>query len=269
MNSKTNLSSNTLIEIDVILRVSNNADVIKETVKGLKEQKGVAFRLIVVSHNTSDETLELLDFATKFTIEYNTQKYNYSKALNLAIPYLTHKYTLIISSHSVIGNKDSLLFGINEMEKNQGICGITFSDERFGVLSTETITKETFDGWNGIWNTASLYRTELLQKKQFLEKMPISEDQEWSGFFLRQGFVVLHVKGCERKYNNKNYFQARKLLEWKAISFYVERKYLSINFLVKIVLEIFKNIRSMNSYGFRYHVQLLFILIKNKFRTIG
>lgn len=256
------------MDIDVIIRISNNEKVIKRTLDGIVKQEGIEIRFIIVYNNSFDKTLGIINSYNKenVVIKYPDEDFSYSKALNLAIPHIKAKYTLVISSHSVINNIKTLSYAIEQFNKDKSLVACVCAGHDMGFLNHTVIDLHSFNGWNGAWNTATLYNSEKLVQQPFSEALFICEDQYWSNYWLKLGFKIIHIFGCGREYNNLNFKVSRKVKEWDAISYFLRRDYLESEYILhRLNIAIFQSF-TLRSLHFNFY--LTGVLIKNKIKII-
>lgn len=218
--------------IDVVIRTCGYSSLLSTSINSLVNQNDIQLRIILVNSGRSDEGLSsLVDHSV--VIPYVSSRFNYSEAINQAIPLLKREFTLIISSHTIIRNPLAVAYGIFLLDSNPLAAAVNFSGERDDYLSYHSVDIESFNGWNGTWNTATLYRTKLLQDRPFRPEILSAEDQEWSRWVIEQrGMVILHVIGCNTiNANPRKDSIAKRLKCWEFISAYAYPSYLSFRFV--------------------------------------
>lgn len=218
--------------IEVIIRTKGASRLLVETVKSIVAQENIQPNIVIVNSGISDQGLRLL--ADRVTIiPYKSKRYNYSEALNQAIPVLRSEFTLVISSHTCINNPLAVAYGISLLKDFPMAAAANFSEERHGLLSHSSVDLSSFNGWNGTWNTATLYRSCLLKERPFRPEVLSAEDQEWSRWVLEEKrMVIYHIAGCHcTNRNPKRHSLAKKLREWEFISAYAYSPYLSFRFI--------------------------------------
>lgn len=222
-----------LSSVDVVIRASGYSTLLSTTVNSLLSQRGIQPNIIIVNSCSSSSGLSSLAENLLVT-PYITSRFNYSEAINKAIPLLKSEFTLVISSHTVIINSLALQYGISLLNSNPLVAAVNFSDAREGNLSYISVDATSFNGWNGAWNTASLYRTHLLKSRPFRPEILSAEDQEWSRWAtVHMGMLIYHVNGCCTKNSNPRQSSVtKKLKEWEFVSAYAYPYYLSYKFIL-------------------------------------
>ena len=227
---------------DCLIRTYNSERTIKDVLKKINDQTFKPKSFIFIDNNSKDYTKEILRKEKKgVLIHYPYRIFNYSKAINLGLDYLKSEYTLIISSHTIIFNNEALKKSLTLMNEYKDCIGITLSNKSFckDGESTAIIDKNNFDGYNGIWNSSGLYRTELLKIRKFREDLPTCEDAEWSSYFLKNknnlftkkiNPKIIHFFNAETYNKNPNCNnQTKRINEHISIAYYSNKKLLSLN----------------------------------------
>jgi hypothetical protein len=225
--------SHELPSVDVVIRARGHSKLLSTAVNSILSQKNVLSSFIIVNSFTSSSDFSSLA-NNLVVVPYCAARFNYSEAINIAFPLLKSEYTLVISSHTAIYNSLALQYGVSLLESNPLVAAVNFSDSREGSLSCISIDASSFNGWNGTWNTASLYRTELLKSRPFRPEILSAEDQEWSRWAIEQmGMLILHINGCcTKNLNPRKSSVAKKLKEWEFISAFAYPLYLSPGFIL-------------------------------------
>ena len=229
----TDMSLQDLTSVDVVIRARGYSPLLSLTVNSLLSQRGIHPNIFIINSCSSSSGLSSLAKNLVVT-PYITSRFNYSEAINRAIPLLKSEFTLVISSHTAIYNPSALQYGVSLLNSNPLVAAVNFSDAREGNLSYISVDATSFNGWNGAWNTASLYRTRLLRSRPFRPEILSAEDQEWSRWAtVHMGMLIYHVIGCCTK--NANPLQSsltKKLKEWEFISAFAYPFYLSFRFIL-------------------------------------
>ena len=126
------------------------------------------------------------------------------------------------------------------LETNPNYIGITLNrmihNRNKSKLSFTRLSN--FDGYNGLWNTSSIYRKKFLEIREFREDLPTSEDSEWSLFFLKNYPLIFpntkesfipHLYDAEAINLNNKINTKKRINEHISIAYYSNRKLLSLN----------------------------------------
>lgn len=224
--------------INVVIRTKNSEKTLSKVLSCINDAHDINARFILIDDGSIDSTLELV-LQNTVVLDYSLPEFNYAMALNIAIPFLSSDYTLIISSHTVLQNPEALRYGIGCLMSRPTIAAVCFSSGNIGELTHSLIDKKSFTGWNGAWNTCSLFRTDLLRLRPFNPDVFSAEDQEWSRWAMEhRGCEIAHVDGCGMLNLNHRKEDIRKRLnEWACIGYFVAPNYQSIGFLFSTFLK--------------------------------
>jgi glycosyltransferase involved in cell wall biosynthesis len=187
--------------------------------------------MVVVDSGSTDGTLACLPAGA--VVHRFVGEFNYSEALNQGLRLVTQPYVLILSSHTSLGSPDAMEYALALMEARPEIGAAYFALENGSRIDHQIISKENFDGFNGLFNTCGVVRVSLLAERAFRREVFTAEDQEWSQWYLgaRDGRIarisgVGLVDGNPRRYSirkNANeyisiaYFVRPDLLSWRNI----------------------------------------------------
>ncbi len=92
------------LQCSVVIRTFNSANMLPITLEFIRLQSIKPERYITVDSGSTENTLDLL--SDKAVIHnYIVNEFNYSKALNQGVDYVSEDYVCIISSHTLLQNK--------------------------------------------------------------------------------------------------------------------------------------------------------------------
>jgi len=254
--------------VDVIIRARGYSALLSATVNSLLAQKAINLNIIIVNSSACDEGLSSLADHVVVT-PYIASKFNYSEAINQAIPLLKNEFVLIISSHTSIRNPLAVSYGVSILRSSPLVAAANFSDQQDGDLSYRSVDISSFNGWNGTWNTGTLYRSKLLKDRPFRPNVLFSEDLEWSRWVLEhRKMTISHIIGCNCINSNpKKSSIAKKLMEWEFVSAYAYPPYLSLRFVAS---RLKFSLRLLLQFQFRESlIQLLVALVLIRVRLFG
>lgn len=220
-------------EVTAIIRTQNSFKTLPRVIQSLEKQCDVLVEIIIVDNSSEDCLFCGLPYVYKL-VKYPSTVYSYAKAINIALPWVDTEYVLIISSHTEIQNTWSLQSAIHRLDQNANVAAICFSGTSIADIAYEAVCSQSFNGWNGAYNTATIYRAELLRERQFREDILSAEDQEWSKWALvNKGFIIEHVVGCGMSNMNPRRLSFKKRLkEWEFISYYCYPRYLDFPYVL-------------------------------------
>lgn len=189
-------------------------------------------RYLFVDNDSTDGTQELFP-ENAVHVNYSLPGFNYAMAINIAIPYLSTDYVLVISSHVVIDNPTAIAKAMLILDAQADLGGVCFSSHELGEVQPAIVRRQGFNGLNGLWNSCSLYRSSLLRERPFNPEVYSSEDQEWSRWLLRsKGMALAHLSGTAMQNHNPRQMSLEKRIkEWECVAWFVDEQYLSFRFI--------------------------------------
>lgn len=237
------ISSKGTRSLDVICRTFNSSETLPSVLAAIANHEIVSPRYLFVDSGSTDSTQELFP-ENALVIKYTLPHFNYSMAINIAIPFLANDYVLVISSHVVIENSLALCKAIDILDAHPQIGGVCLSSHDHGEVQPYFVTAETFNGWNGLWNSCSIYRSSLLRERPFNPEVYSAEDQEWSKWLLHsKGMQLAHLSGASMQNHNPRQLSiAKRVREWECVAYFVCSRYLSCDFIksrfYKVIFEL-------------------------------
>ncbi len=254
-----------LLALDVIMRIRDCDELLPRAFESLAAS-GIKPQIILVDNGTQ-KTAHAKSYIVKTWLSYSLPSFNYAMAVNMGVPFLDTPYCLIVSPHTFIGNIMAIQYAIKFLDENSEFAGLCFSDAlNQGKLSVQLVSKNNFNGWNGLWNTASIYRSSLLRSRPFNPECFSAEDQEWSHWAIfDQQLHVGHVLGCETLNTNQRALSFKKRLrEWACISYFAHNEYLRTTCILGTLSRSFRLLRS-NPKDATYWLLVSLTLLKARF----
>ncbi len=252
--------------LDVICRTFNCASSLPAVLAAIGRSETVSPRYLFVDNGSTDSTREIFP-QQAILIEYSLPVFNYAMAINIAIPYLTTDYVLIISSHVVIDNSLALGKAMDLLDAHPRLGGVCFSSHDHGEIRPHVVTAKGFNGLNGLWNSCSLYRASLLRERPFNPDVYSAEDQEWSKWLLHsRGMELAHLGGTAMQNHNPRQMSLEKRVkEWECVAWFVDSRYLSLAFIkgrfYKAIYELYRQHPSRAWFWFLVGLALIRIRI--------
>jgi glycosyltransferase involved in cell wall biosynthesis len=231
--------------LDVICRTFNCAGTLPAVLGAIARSEGVNPRYLFVDNGSTDSTRERFP-EPAVMIEYTLPGFNYAMAINIAVPFLAAEYVLVISSHVVIENPSALRKAVEVMDAHPGLGGVCFSSHDHGEIRPSFVTKTSFNGLNGLWNSCSLYRSSLLRERPFNPEVYSAEDQEWSKWLIQsRGMELAHLSGTAmQNLNPRQMSLDKRVKEWECVAWFVDSRYLSFAFIkrrfYKVIYELYR-----------------------------
>jgi glycosyltransferase involved in cell wall biosynthesis len=209
----------------VLIRTFNSAQTLPASVASLSAQSQPPTEWVFVDSGSTDATATLVPAGSRWH-RYSAIDFNYSKALNEGLALVREPFVLIVSSHTRLANRDAVAYGLARLQEDAGLGGVYYSDDTPGSLRHEVIDQQSFDGFNGLWNTCALVRMSLLRERLFREEVFTAEDQEWSGWLINErGGRIARITGGGRHCDNQHMGKTSKLLnEYVSIAYFTRRQ---------------------------------------------
>lgn len=265
-NSQAETASTFSLNYTALIRTFNSEKTIGDTIRSLEAQSFPPTEYVIVDSGSTDSTLSLIP-PNSTVINYVGSKFNYSSAINQGIELVTTDQVLIISSHTQIQHPSALQYALKRMEANLGIGAAYFCNEQSAQPAGTEVNAATFDGHNGIWNTSSLIRTDLVRLRPFRPEVFSAEDQEWSRWLLEKTpFTILRISGAGFKYERPDgYPTTKRLDEHEAIAMFVNPGRITPAFLLRVGCRV---VRPISSFEARWFNFLLFMRLVRRLGSL-
>ena len=208
-----------------LIRTFNSANTLPATIASLQAQSRPPSEWVFVDSGSRDATQSLIPLGATWH-RYSASEFNFSRSLNEGVALVRTPLLLIISSHTRLANAEAMSYACSLLGRDAQLGGVYFSDDQPGPLQHTLIGRDTFDGFNGLWNTCALVRTQLVCERPFREEVFSAEDQEWSGWWLNErGGRIARITGGERLCDNPHTHSPLKLLnEYVSIAYFTNRR---------------------------------------------
>lgn len=248
-----------------LIRTFNSADTLPDTLHSLSTQTISPHEYIFVDSGSTDATLTMLPDGY-ILHKYIGLDFNYSEALNQGLRHVSTDYVLIISSHTILMDRRAIEYALNLLTTNALIGAAYFSTDNTGDLRYKLIDKMSFDGYNGLWNTCSLIKVNLLRQRQFRREVFTAEDQEWARWLLHcDNKKTACIDGAgmnnSRNGNATKYGRRKQTNEYIAIAYFANRRLLGIRNLSKIAYNVIKPTPRISMANRLLNLNILFALI--------
>ncbi|MFZ0826001.1 MAG: glycosyltransferase family A protein [Verrucomicrobiia bacterium] len=238
-----------------LIRTFNSEKSLPPVLASLNAQTRPPCGFVFVDSGSADGTLARVPEGA-VVHRYVGPEFNFAESLNQGIRFITTEYVLIISSHTSLENRGALEYAISLLGSDENLGAAYFADERTNILGHEYVDKNTFDGFNGLWNTCALVRTSLLRERPFRPEVFSAEDQEWAGwYFSTKGGKIACVSGGGRKCANPRLNAVtKKVNEYVAVAYFANRKLLGWGNILRLFWCAMKSGHGMMPYGRRYYL---------------
>jgi glycosyltransferase involved in cell wall biosynthesis len=246
-----------------LIRTFNSENTLTATLHYLSTQTLPPHEYIFVDSGSVDNTSALLP-PCSILHRYTGADFNFADAINQGLKYASTDYVLIISSHTLLRHPKAIEFALTLLGSNTHLGAAYFCSENNGPLRYEIIDSTNFNGWNGLWNTCSLVRMELLRRRQFRPEVFIAEDQEWAQWlFHNTDNVIARISGAgmDNSQNPRGYPLRKRLNETVAIAYFANRELLSFENLMRILYQVIKLNTTVSVKERFFNLVLLFCLV--------
>lgn len=218
-----------------LIRTYNSQETLSATVQSLERQEVRPSQYVIIDSGSTDSTLDLVP-AGAVIRPYIGEHFNYADALNQGIEAVAADNVLIISSHTVLENENAVSAALKLFASDCRIGAAYYCDDNSEPLRYDVIDGDTFDGFNGLWNSCSLVRVALLRTRGFRREVFAAEDQEWARWlFTTRRMQVARYSGAGMFNNNpRASLPSKRLNEYVAIAYFSNRRLLRFNNLARI-----------------------------------
>jgi rhamnosyltransferase len=178
----------------VIVRARDKADTIERTFRALRRQT-LDPEIVVVDSGSRDATLRIAKRFCDVLVEVPPEEFTYGRALNLGAEHASAPVHFALSAHSVPRTDDWVERAVRHYDDP---CVAATAGARFlpgGEPLTRPFLQDAVHArrhrfW-GYSNHAASWRAEVRQQLPFHERLPASEDREWSWRVLDAGWRIV------------------------------------------------------------------------------
>ena len=178
----------------VIVRARDKADTIERTLRALREQS-VEPEIVVVDSGSRDATLQIARRYCDVLVEMPSDQFSYGGALNLGAECATAPVHFALSAHCVPADARWIERSLAHYRDPR--VGATAGALRLpdGTLLREPFVHDLAHAqrhrhW-GYSNHAASWRADTWREFPFDERLPASEDREWSWRIMRAGWRIV------------------------------------------------------------------------------
>ena len=177
----------------VIVRAKDKAETIERALSALRDQT-VPVEIVVVDSGSTDGTLELARRWCDLLIEIPPEEFTYGSALNLGARAASAPVHFALSAHCAPGRRDWVERSLAHYERPD-VAGTSGYDNlapggRPPTVIHQDLAMLRANPYWGYSNHAGSWRAELWERFPFDERLPTSEDREWSWRVLQEGYVI-------------------------------------------------------------------------------
>lgn len=224
-----------------MIRTYNSEATLSATLEALWRQTSPPSQFVFVDSGSTDRTLACIPDGS-VVHKFIGNEFNYSEALNQGLRHVSTEYVLIVSSHTKLGLGLAVEYGLGLLKSNADLGGVYFCPTSNGQLTHHFIDRNSFNGFNGLFNTCALVRTALLRERGFRPEVFTAEDQEWSKWFFEiKGGKIACISGALVSYDNPRGSSLKKRVnEYVAVAYFVNRKLLSWTHIRRVAYSVIK-----------------------------
>lgn len=210
-----------------ILRTYKSAPLVFDAIAKLKSQGHAPTKIVVVdSGSDADECHRLRELSDEF-IDISDREFNFSYAINVALPHCVGSHALVISSHVLLDHTDLMQRAFQAVTQH-GAIGFYLFQDAHQDFQVERIDTHSFDGYNGYANACGCLPLAWLARRNFREEVFSAEDQDWAAWAFAQGASILRIGSQHVRYLNARVNLQKKLNEEVAIAYFVKPDRLGI-----------------------------------------
>lgn len=204
-----------------ILRTYRSAPLVFDVIARLKSQRHAPTKIIVVdSGSDADECQRLRALCDEF-IDIAHREFNFSYAINVALPRCAGTHALVISSHVLLEQPDLIERAFQAVSQH-GAIGFYLFQDTHQDFQVKPIDRASFDGYNGYANACGCLPLAWLTRRNFREEVFSAEDQDWAAWAFSQGASILRIGSRHVRYLNTRVNLQKKLNEEVAIAYFIK-----------------------------------------------
>ena len=226
------------LSYSALIRTYNCESTLPHTLECLQRQTQPPAQYIFVDSGSTDRTLSLVPPGS-IIHTFQGREFNYAEALNQGLAYVSTEYVLIISSHTTLSEPSAVEYALRLLSGTDEIAAAYFTGEGTGdPPDHRIISKDSFTGFNGMWNTCALIKVAMLRKRGFRPEVFSAEDQEWASWlFASEGKVTARITGCGMQVHNpRKHSRKKRLNEYISIAYFSNRSLLRPGNVLRIGL---------------------------------
>lgn len=208
-----------------LIRTYNSFPLVKDVVAALRAQSVPPEKIIAVDSNSCREQRLALNDICDEVVDYPSEPFNYSKAINIGIAACDTEYVLIISSHVVLTDPYLISYGINHilLEGGDRCLGCCFNQggDTTKTYGVSRVDKSNFSLRLGLSNSCAFLKKQYILDRPFREDVFSAEDQEWASYYLRQqNALFFSFHSIFVKYLNPNVNELKTLNEFISMAYF-------------------------------------------------
>lgn len=167
----------------VLIRTYNSAKTIQKCLDGVFSQTSQPKEVLIIDSGSSDQTMECVSpYPIRWIDLSQREEFSYSTSLNIGFGQLKSDFVLVVSSHTIMEDNNLVEKMIEAIGRHSNvIAGYAVPDcKHTNPVNCIRIDSNSFDGWNGLWNTCALIRKTYWDRRPFSKYVWAAEDQHWA-----------------------------------------------------------------------------------------
>lgn len=215
----------------VLIRSKDEAPNIGRVLEILSRQT-VADRaeVLVVDSGSTDGTVDIARAAGARLVEMRPEDFTYGRSLNLGCDHARGEIVVALSAHAYPHDEHWLGRTLAAFDDERVACAVGYETGPDGGELHEPVLQDEAHALRyprfGYSNASGAFRAELWRQRRFREDMPMTEDKEWSLYWLRRGWLCVvdprlsvdHTHGGE----SIPFTYRRSFLEYAGLAMYLD-----------------------------------------------
>lgn len=182
-----------LNKVSIIIRNKNEASALEYILSIITKVYFDDYNEIIVVDNYSTDNSVAIATKYKCKVVY-IENFSYGRATNLGIEMAVSRYVLLLSSHAIPIGKSffkNTLDALNSFENVAGIRYVNSIENYTRAIKNNFVVVEPLK--YGLMTGCALVNKIVWEQFKFDERLPFSEDKEWSERVVNNGFQILDL----------------------------------------------------------------------------
>jgi glycosyltransferase involved in cell wall biosynthesis len=175
--------------VGVLIRFKNSAETLPEVLAALQAQSRLPDVILGVDSGSHDDSANLIRRAGGQVIHWS-EPYQHSKVLNFGASHLQTDLVLVLSSHTVLEDKDTLARMVDALNDPQTACvSLKWDSDPFysDTIDWQELQTKGLKFGSIYSNSMGMFRRRLWERQPFHESLDTSEDYAWAIDQLQRG----------------------------------------------------------------------------------
>ena len=186
-----------MISTSIVIRTKNEARYLASTIEGILDQTQSPDEIFVVDSGSVDATIEIAQRYPVRILTLEPQRWNYSRAINIAAAVATGEALVCLSAHCRPIDQHWLASLTRHLADPivAGVWGPGYRPGRELPRPGPPERQLTYRAENRSWglsNSNSAIRRSLWEESPFDEALPATEDKAWGMAMLAAGFEIVY-----------------------------------------------------------------------------